>query len=309
MKLRNLIHIALVLAWFGPGQTAQAVSPPPDGGYPGSVTPPSGYAIDGDLGPTLPGDWVVVGVSDFNRDGHRDYALFNPTTRLTAIWYLSGETLRGAFGPSVPDGWQLRTTADFNGDGKPDYVLYNADTHQTAIWYLNYWNTAIIDADFGPTLPSGWDLVGVSDFNRDGHADYALFNPTTRLTAIWYLSGGTLLRGAFGPSVPDGWQLLTTADFNGDGKPDYVLFNATTHQTVICYLNYWNTAIIDADLGPTLPSDWDLVGVSDFNRDGHGDYVLFNPTTRLTATWYLPNNANTGAANGQLSQLPGARSR
>ena len=65
----------------------------------------------------------MVGVSDFNRDGHRDYALFNPTTHLTAIWYLSGKTLRGAFGPSVPDGWQLLTTADFNGDGKPDYVL------------------------------------------------------------------------------------------------------------------------------------------------------------------------------------------
>ena len=87
MKLQNLIYIALVLAWFGPGHTAQAVSPPSDGGYPESVTPASGYAIDGDLGPTLPGDWVVVGVSDFNRDGHRDYALFNPTTRLTTIFF------------------------------------------------------------------------------------------------------------------------------------------------------------------------------------------------------------------------------
>ena len=103
--------------------------------------------------------------------------------------------------------------------------------------------------------------------------------------------------------------MLTTADFNGDGKPDYVFFNATTHQTVICYLNYWNTAIIDADLVLTLPSGWDLVDVSDFNHDGHRDYVLFDPTTRLTATWYLNNNADSGTANGQLSRLPGARSR
>ena len=254
MKLQNLIYIALLLAWFGPGHTAQAFSPSSDGSYPGSVTPPSGYIINRDLGPTLPGDWVLVGVSDFNRDGHRDYVLFNPTTRLTAIWYLSGGTLRGAFGPSVPDGWQFLTTADFNGDGKPDYVLYNAGTHQTAIWYLNYCNTAIIGGDSGPTLPSGWVLVGVSDFNRDSHRDYVLFNPTTRLTAIWYLSGGTLLGGAFGPSVPNGWQLLTTADFNGDGQPDYVLYNAGTHQTAIWYLNYFNTAIISGDWGQRFPA-------------------------------------------------------
>ena len=208
MKLQNLMHLALVLAWFGPDQTAQAVSPQPDGGYPGSVAPPSGYygntaTIDGDLGPTLSSGWDLVGVSDFNRDGHRDYVLFNPTTRLTAIWYLSGGTLLGgAFGPSVPNGWQLLTTADFNGDGQPDYVLYNAGTHQTAIWYLNYFNTAIIGGDSGPTLPNGWDLVGVSDFNGDGHRDYVLFNPTTRLTATWLL-----------------YASLNTPSFDGEKAP------------------------------------------------------------------------------------------
>jgi hypothetical protein len=140
MKLQNLIYIALVLAWFGPGQTAQAVSPTPDGGYLGSVTPPSGYyEIDGDLGPTLPNGWVLVGVSDFNGDGHRNYVLFNPTTRLTATWYPSGGSLLGgAYGPTVPNGWQLLTIADFNGDNKPDYVLFNPTTRQTAIWYLNH---------------------------------------------------------------------------------------------------------------------------------------------------------------------------
>ena len=202
MKLQNLIHIALVLAWFGPGQTAQAVSPTPDGGYLGSVTPPSGYyEIDGDLGPTLPNGWVLVGVSDFNRDGHRDYVLFNPTTRLTATWYLSGGSLLGgAYGPTVPNGWQLLTIADFNGDDKPDYVLFNPTTRQTAIWYLNHSNTAIIDNDLGPTLPNGWVLVGVSDFNGDGHRDYVLFNPTTRLTATWYLNNSAYTGSAYRPT-------------------------------------------------------------------------------------------------------------
>jgi VCBS repeat protein len=31
-------------------------------------------------------------------------------------------------------------------------------------------------------------------------------------------------------------------------------------------------------------------GMSDFNGDGHPDYVLYNPVTRQTAIWYLNNN-------------------
>jgi hypothetical protein len=38
--------------------------------------------------------------------------------------------------------------------------------------------------------------------------------------------------------------------------------------------------------------------VGDFNGDGHPDYVLFNPSTRRTAIWYLNNKAFIGAAYG-----------
>ncbi len=65
--------------------------------------------------------------------------------------------------------WQTST-----GDGKPDYALFNAVTHQTAIWYLN--NNVFVGGAFGPTLPNGWDLVAVGDFNADGKPDYVLYN-------------------------------------------------------------------------------------------------------------------------------------
>jgi len=101
----------------------------------------------------------VVGVADFNRDGHRDYLLFNSSNHQTAIWYLSGRTLvGGAYGPIIPSGWALVATADFNSDGRPDYLLYNPATRQTAIWYLN--NNVYVSSAFGPTLPAAWSLVG-----------------------------------------------------------------------------------------------------------------------------------------------------
>ena len=97
----------------------------------------------------------------------------------------------------------------------------------------------------------------MADFNRDGHADYALFNPTTRQTAIWYLSGVTFIGGAYGPTLPGVWELVATADFNADSYPDYVLYNASTHQTAIWYLH--NNVFVGGAFGPTVPAGWSLV--------------------------------------------------
>ena len=38
-------------------------------------------------------------------------------------------------------------------------------------------NNVLVSGDFGPTLPSGWIIVGVADFDGDGKLDYLLFNP------------------------------------------------------------------------------------------------------------------------------------
>ena len=70
-------------------------------------------------------------------------------------------------------------------------------------------------------------MVGVADFNGDNKPDYLLYNASTRQTAIWYLSGPTLISGAFGPSIASGYTLIGAADFNADGKPDYVLYGAS----------------------------------------------------------------------------------
>jgi FG-GAP-like repeat len=40
------------------------------------------------------------------------------------------------------------------------------------------------------------------------------------------------------------------------------------------------------------------VGVADFNRDGHPDYLLFNSMTGQTTIWYLSGSTLIGTANG-----------
>ena len=142
---------------------------------------------------------------------------------------------------------QTSAPTDFNNDGKPDYLLYNASTHQTALWYLN--NNVHIGGASGPTLPAGWQPVGVADFNLDGHPDYLLFNLNTRDTVIWYHEQQCSYRRRVRAHSLPGWNVAGVADFNRDGHPDYLLFNPNTRQTAIWYLN--NNVHIGGASGPT----------------------------------------------------------
>jgi hypothetical protein len=195
------------------------------------------------------------------------------------------------FSGAVPCGYP---NTDFTNDGKPDFVLYSGGTRQTAVWYMN--NNLFQGGVFGPTLPTGWNLIDVADFNRNGNLDYVLINAGTRQTAIWYLSGAAVVGGLFGPTLPSGWTLVATPDFNGDCKPDYLLYNASTRRTAIWYMN--NNLFVSGAFGPTLPAGWSLAGVADFDGDGKPDYLLFNANTRQSAIWYLSGVTLIGGAFG-----------
>jgi hypothetical protein len=193
-------------------------------------------------------------------------------------------------------GWQISALGDFDRNSKPDYLLYNVSTRRTAVWYMN--DNVFVTGAYGPTLPAGWLVIDVADFNGDsnGFLDYALFNPSTRQTAIWYLSEVTFVGAAYGPTLPSGWALVATGDFNGDGNPDYVLYNASTRRTAMWYMN--NNVFVTGAYGPTLPAGWSLAGVADFNNDGNRDYLLFNASTRQSAIWYLSGVTFLGAHYG-----------
>ena len=113
-------------------------------------------------------------------------------------------------------------------------------------------NNAYVSGVYGPTLPVGWKLAGVADFNLDGKPEYLLFNPTTLQSAIWYLSNNALLWGIYGPILPAGWQIVAVSDFNGDNKPDYVMHKPATRQTAIWYLN--NNRRMGGAYGPHFPA-------------------------------------------------------
>jgi hypothetical protein len=247
-------------------------------------------------GPTPTPTPPVASPYDFNHDTKPDFVLLNPSTRQRAVWYMNNNVrIGGAFTPALPVGWSLIDVADFNGDANNDYALFNASTGQTALWYLS--GLTRIGGHYGPTLPNGWALVATGDFNADGRPDYVLFKASTRQTSIWYLNDNVYVGAAFGPSIPAPWTLAGIADFNRDGNPDYLLFNPSTRYTVIWYMS--GPARMGSAFGPTIAAGHNLAGAADFNGDAGAarpDYVLFNPSTRVTTLWYMDNNVRIGTA-------------
>ncbi|HMJ04994.1 MAG TPA: FG-GAP-like repeat-containing protein [Chthoniobacterales bacterium] len=142
-----------------------------------------------------------------------------------------------------------------------------------------------------------WRLANEDvDFNADGKADYVLYNPSTRQTALWYLDNNLYLGGGFSPTPPVGWKVIDAADFDADGNADYFLYNASTNQSAIWYLS--GRTYLRGVFGLTMASGYVPIRAADLNRDQKPDYVLYNTTSRRTVIWYLNGTAYAGSAFG-----------
>jgi FG-GAP-like repeat/Trypsin-like peptidase domain len=277
----------------------------------GNITSTGLTCSDSGLLNGLRADWT----SGTNEPGSSGSGIWNSSHRLIGVQSCGPipptcngpHTLYGQFAnfysqirPFLCSGNAGAVAYDFNNDAHPDFLLSNGATRQTAMAYLN--NNVVIGAAFGPTLPSGWQVVGVADFNRDGHPDYLLFNTMTRGVVIWHMNNNVHTGGGTGPSLPGGWSVVALGDFNEDGFPDCVLYNASTRRTVVWYMR--DNVRFASNNGPTLVSGWVLVSVADFNGDGDLDYLLFRPSTGQSVIWYLSGLTRSGSRSGPTIPKP-----
>ena len=103
--------------------------------------------------PTVPVEWRIAGVGDFNGDGFADLVWENTSTGQRAIWLLENGVLSSSFYlPTVPVEWHIAGAGDFNDDGfADDLVLENTSTGQRGIWLLK---NGVFSSSFNlPTVP------------------------------------------------------------------------------------------------------------------------------------------------------------
>src|SRR5205823_12379169 len=140
--------------------------------------------------------WTVVAAKDLNADGHPDLIWQNDQTRQVTVWFMGGAqgatmlTWAWIAQTGVP-GWTIVGVADLNGDGHPDLIWQNDQTRQVSVWFMGgaQGTTFLGWTWIAATGAAGWRVVGVGDFNNDGHADLVWQNDGTRQASVWYLGG------------------------------------------------------------------------------------------------------------------------
>jgi FG-GAP-like repeat len=90
------------------------------------------------------------------------------------------------------------------------------------------------------------------------------------------------------PQVSLEWGIKGVADFNKDGNTDILLRNKVNGINVIWYMNEDGANIISFVNPPTVSNlDWDIKGVSDFNKDGNPDLLWRNKVNGINVIWYM----------------------
>ena len=252
------------------------------------------------------GNLKLVGVGDFNGDGNSDLVFLNQGIATPVIQFLDGTTPIGGGPPSVnpfDSSFAIVGVGDFNGDGKADLVWHRGSDGLSEIQFLNGTTSIGGGVINNPGFTSDWQIVGVGDFNGDGHSDLVYHDQSLGLTEIQFLNGITPIGG--GPinnptfQTPD-WQVVGVGDFNGDGHPDLVFHDAATGVTAIQLLNGLTPIGGGVINNPAFQSpDFQVVGVGDFNGDGHPDLVFHDVVIGVTEIQLL--NGITPIGGGPIT--------
>lgn len=233
-----------------------------NGGY-------SGYTTIGGFG-TASG-WSAIGTGDFNSDGVSDVLLsFTSGDNVTLWdWQISNgkavATNNLNMGFTISSGWTVLGTGDFNGDGSSDVLLLNTQSGTVADWSVRNNTSGSFTSIAGIAPGTGWNYLGVGDFNGDGTSDILWQNGS--VLVIWELAGpnsgqaaGGLLRSVTETnSVANGDSFAGIGDYNGDGISDILWRNTSTGDTSGWLIGATGQVNTIVGLGVTSETSWHLL--------------------------------------------------
>ena len=213
--------------------------------------------------------WSIITVTDWDGNGAADFFLQNNSGQVV-LWLMGGANGTSLISAhwvngTVLQNWKVAAVVDMNGDGTRDLVWQSIGA-PLAYWTLGTSNT-ISTTGFhwlqSPTVPNGWDVVGVGNFTGTGRQDVLWENAAGQL-AVWPRNADGTYKAAEArllntPAVGSYWRVGSVRDFNGDGSVD-VMWQGGNGE-----LAFWpmNNLVLNrqaaAVLGTPRPAGWNFV--------------------------------------------------
>jgi hypothetical protein len=263
---------------------------------------------------STPQGWRVVDTGDVDKDGVADILWYDPTSRRSAIHYMTNEGQIKAAGYikaagadiQVPlgEGWNPVGLGDVNVDGNLDVVWRSTALDVLAYWTVTGTNTTLAGggfiknaggtADFkvGDTTSTG---VKLGDFDGDGKVDVLLSNGKVALLG-GSVGANVVAKGLLTLPSNGDTSLVVRAvgDYNGDGTTDLAWESTNADKQVLEYLKILSGSFDPAAANFKLlattgtPTTWNIGASKDFNADVTPDLVWHNSVANgKTAIWAI----------------------
>ena len=121
---------------------------------------------------SMPPEWHIIGMGDFDGDGSDDLVWRHTVTGQIYMWLMDGITgfsglTHGSIIDCMPPEWQIAALGDFDGDGKDDLIWRHTITGQIYVWLMDGITdfSRLTHGSIINELPAEWQLIGSGNFN------------------------------------------------------------------------------------------------------------------------------------------------